>query len=72
MENLRLQHRDSGWTSHVTSLHEVPNEETDSISRFRRLHRHALVHRDTNCTGEAKMQRFEAVKSARILVLAPN
>jgi hypothetical protein len=69
-ENLWLQRRDSGWTSHVISLHGVPNEETDSINRFRRLHCYAFIYR--GCTGEAKMQRREAVTSARILVLASD
>jgi hypothetical protein len=72
-ENLQLQQRcDSGWTSHVTSLHGVPNEETDSTNRFRRLYHCALIHRDTNCTGETKRQRREAIKSAWILVLASD
>src|SRR6267154_6353314 len=38
------------------SLHEVLNEEADSINRFRRLHGYSLVYRDTNCAGEAIMQ----------------
>jgi hypothetical protein len=53
--NLRLQRYDSSWTSHVTSLHEVPNEETDSINRIRRLHRYALIDRDIDCAGKAEM-----------------
>jgi hypothetical protein len=61
-----------GWTSHATSLHEVLNEEADSISRFRRLHCYARINRDTNCAGEAKMQCRDAVKSARLLVLASD
>jgi hypothetical protein len=69
-ENLRLQRRDSNWTSHVISLHEVSNEEADSINRFRRLHRYAFIHRC--CAGEAKMQRHEAVTPARILVVASD
>jgi hypothetical protein len=27
-----------GWTSHATSLHEVLNEEADSINSFRHFH----------------------------------
>jgi hypothetical protein len=47
------------------SLHEVLNEEADSINnRFRRLHCYALINRDTNCAGEAKMQCRDAIKSA--------
>jgi hypothetical protein len=48
------------------------NEEAHSINRFRRLHRNALINRDTNCAGEAKMQCRDATKSARILVLASD
>ena len=55
----------SGWTSHATSLREVLNEEADSINRFRRLHCYALINPDTDCAGEAKMQRRDAIKSAR-------
>ena len=64
--------RASTWTSHATSLHEVLNEETDTVSRFRRLRRNVLVNRDTNCGGEAKMQCRDAVESARILVVASD
>src|ERR1700759_5275944 len=61
-----------GWTSHAISPHEVLNEEADSINRFRRLHCCALINRDTNCAGEAKMRCRDAIKSARALVLASD
>ena len=59
-----------GWTSHAISLHEVGNEEADTIHRFRRLHCYARINRDANCAGGAKMQSRDAIKSAGVLVLA--
>jgi hypothetical protein len=60
------------WTLHATSPHEVLNEEADPINRFRHVHCYALINRDTNCAGEAKMQCRDAIKSARVLVLASD
>jgi hypothetical protein len=71
-ESLRWAKPGFAWTSHVTLLHEVLNEETDSINRFRRLHCYALINRDTNCAGEARMHDRDAIKSARVLVLASD
>ena len=61
-----------GWTSHATSLHEVLNEEAGPINCFHRLHCYALISRDTNCAGEAKMQSRDAINPARVLVLASD
>jgi hypothetical protein len=63
-ERLRSAPPHFGSTSHATSLREVLNEEADSINRFRRLHCYALINRDTNCAGEAKMRCRDAIKSA--------
>jgi hypothetical protein len=57
---------------HATSLHEVLNEATDTINRFRRLHCDAVIHRDTDRSSEAKMQCRDAIKFARVLVVASD
>jgi hypothetical protein len=71
-ERLRSATPRFGRTSHATSVHEVLYEEADSINRFRRLHCYALINRDTNGAGEAKMQWRDAIKSAGVLVLASD
>ena len=60
------------WTSHVTWLHEVLNEEADSINRFHRMDCYVLGDRDTNGAGEARMRGRDAVKFAGALVLASD
>ena len=42
------------------------------LHRFRRLRRDALVNRDIDGAGEAKMQCRDAVRYARVLVLASD
>jgi hypothetical protein len=53
------------------SLHEVRNEDEDSINRFCRLRCDALIDRDTGRAGKAAMHEHKA-KSARVLVLASD
>jgi hypothetical protein len=69
-ERLRPEILRFAGTPHVTSLHEVLNEEANSIHRFRRLDRCALANRDGNRRGEAGMRGCDAGRSARALVLA--
>src|SRR6266478_3006987 len=70
-ERLRSAPPHFGSTSHATSLREVLNEEADSINRFRRLHCYA--HQSGyQLRRRSKMQCRDAIKSARVLVLASD